>query len=42
MDYQEYIHKLDQTINPAGVEASMRLQFGVLDHLGIHDFYREI
>ena len=42
MYYQRYINGLDQTINPAGVEASMRLQFGVLDHLGIHDFYREI
>ena len=40
--YQETIHGLDPTINPAGVEASMRLQFGTLDHLDREDFEREI
>ena len=40
--YQNLIHKLDPTVNPAGVEASMRLQFGVLDHLDEETFEREI
>ena len=42
MYYQKLIHEMDKTINPAGVEGSMRLQFSVLDHLDRHDFLREI
>jgi hypothetical protein len=42
MNYQATIHDLDPTVNPAGVEASMRLQFGTLDHLSRDDFRREI
>lgn len=40
--YQDTIHELDPTVNPAGVEASMRLQFGTLDHLDRDEFRREI
>ena len=39
---QNLIHQLEPTINPAGVEASMRLQFGTLDHLSKADFIAEI
>jgi hypothetical protein len=42
MNYQTTIHELDPTVNPAGVEASMRLQFGTLDHLDREEFKREI
>ena len=40
--YQETIHRLDPTVNPAGVEASMRLQYGTLDHLAKETFVEEI
>ena len=40
--YQDLIHQLDPKINPAGVEASMRLQFGTLDHRSREDFVAEI
>lgn len=40
--YQELIHEIDPKVNPAGVEASMRLQFGTLDHLPREEFEREI
>ena len=33
MNYQQTINELDKTINPAGVESSMRLHFATLDHL---------
>ena len=33
---------MDPDINPVGVEASMRLQYGALDHLSRADFLREI
>ena len=42
MSYQSIIHELDPHINPAGVEASMRLQYGVLDHLSRETFREEI
>ena len=41
-DYQRVIESLDPTINPVGVEASMRLQYGTLDHLGHETFVLEI
>lgn len=40
--YQDTIHQIDPTINPAGVEASMRLQFGTLDHLAFEEFEWEV
>lgn len=40
--YQDLIHELDATVNPAGVEASMRMQFGTLSHLDKAEFRREI
>lgn len=39
--YQKLIHDIDPTINPAGVEASMRLMYGTLDHLSHEIFRRE-
>ena len=33
---------MDPDINPVGVEASMRLQYGTLDHLSRAEFLREI
>jgi hypothetical protein len=40
MMYQDMIHELTNA-NPAGVEASMRLQYGVLDHLPRETFRQE-
>ena len=40
--YQNQIHKADPTVNPAGVEAHMRLQYGTLDHLDAATFQKEI
>lgn len=42
MTYQQTIHEIDPTINPAGVEASMRLQYGTLDHLPRETFVEEV
>ena len=42
MYYQKIIRELDSTVNPAGVEASMRLQYGTLDHLCNATFKQEI
>lgn len=40
--YQGIIHEvLPNGPNPAGVEASMRLQYGTLDHLPREEFRRE-
>jgi len=33
MYYQKLLHELAPDLNPAGVEASMRLQYGTLNHL---------
>jgi len=33
MFYQKLLHELAPGLNPAGVEASMRLQYGTLNHL---------
>jgi hypothetical protein len=40
--YQRIIRQLHPSVNPAGVEASMRLQYGTLSHLSDADFKREI
>ena len=40
--YQDLVHRLDPAINSAGVEASMRLQYGTLDHLTPQTFADEI
>ena len=42
MNYQETIRQMDSTINAVGVECSMRVQFGTLDHLGEAEFVEEI
>ena len=42
MQYQQLIQELDSTVNPAGVEAAMRLQYGTLDHLSKEAFKQEI
>ncbi len=39
---QKVIHEMDQKINPAGVEGSMRLHYGTLNHLDRLDFQLEI
>ena len=33
MSYQTLLHELAPDLNPAGVEASMRLHYGTLNHL---------
>lgn len=40
--YQKMIHELDPTVNAAGVEANMLLQYGALDHLSREDLKVEI
>ena len=40
--YAETIRTIDPTVNPIGVEASMRLQYGTLDHLSRGVFHGEI
>lgn len=40
--YQDMISKIDPTINAAGVEASMRMQYGTLGHLPRETFIAEI
>ena len=40
--YAKTIGKVDPTVNPIGVEASMRLQYGTLDHLSRGVFHEEI
>ena len=39
---QHLIHEMDKTVNPAGVEGSMRSQYGTLDHLDRATFAEEI
>ena len=41
MHYQQAIYRIDPTVNPAGVEGSMRLQYGTLDHLPHETFVAE-
>ena len=33
MSYQSLLHELAPDLNPAGIEASMRLHYGTLNHL---------
>ena len=40
--YQKSIHDIDPSINPAGVEASMRLQYSTLDHLTHETFVKSL
>lgn len=40
--YADAIRRIDPTVNPVGVEASMRLQYGTLGHLGHDVFRREV
>ena len=39
---QEVFHEMDQKINPAGVEGSMRLHYSTLNHLDRVDFQIKI
>ena len=40
--YQQMIHEIDPTVNPAGVECLMRLEYHTLDHLPRSKFAEEI
>ncbi len=39
--YQTLLHEIAPDLNPAGVEASMRLEYGTLDHLSRAQFVSE-
>ena len=41
MSYQTLLHELAPNLNPAGVEASMRLHYGTLNHLPPETFAEE-
>ena len=41
MPYQTLLHELAPSVNPAGVEASMRLHYGTLNHLPRETFVAE-
>ena len=41
MSYQTLLHELAPDLNPAGVEASMRLHYGTLNHLPRETFEAE-
>lgn len=41
MSYQTLLHELAPDLNPAGVEASMRLHYGTLNHLPRETFAEE-
>ena len=41
MSYQTLIHELAPDLNPAGVEAPMRLHYGTLSHLPRETFVAE-
>ena len=41
MTYQTLLHELAPDLNPAGVEASMRLLYGTLNHLPRETFVAE-
>ncbi len=41
MTYQTLLHELVPSLNPAGVEASIRLRYGTLDHLPRETFVAE-
>ena len=40
--YCETIRSIDRSVNAAGVEANMRLEYGTLDHLSRAQFREEI
>ena len=40
--YHRIIQSIDDSVNAAGIESAMRLQYGTLDHLSRSDFAREI
>lgn len=42
MSYQRLINEIDPDVDAIGVEASMRLQYGTLDHLPRETFAQEI
>ena len=41
MSYQTLLHELAPDLNPAGIEASMRLQYGTLSQLPYETFAAE-
>ena len=41
MPYQTLLHELAPHLNPAGIEASMRLHYGTLNHLPRETFAAE-
>ena len=41
MSYQTLLHELAPNLSPAGVEASMRLHYGTLNHLPPETFAEE-
>ena len=41
MSYQTLLHELAPDLNPAGIEASMRLHYGTLNHLPRETFAAE-
>ena len=41
MPYQTLLHELVPSLNPAGIEASMRLHYGTLNHLPRETFVAE-
>ena len=41
MSYQTLLHELAPELNPAGIEASMRLHYGTLNHLPRETFAAE-
>ena len=41
MSYETLLHELAPDLNPAGIEASMRLHYGTLNHLPRQTFVAE-
>ena len=41
MSYQTLLHELAPDLNPAGIEASMRLHYGTMNHLPRETFAAE-
>ena len=41
MSYQTLLHELAPDLNPTGIEASMRLHYGTLNHLPRETFVTE-
>ena len=40
MHYQKKLHAIAPNLNPAGIEAAMRIQYGTLDHLP-HETFKD-